>query len=284
MDIEDDFIEDSESSETSDNDENSFFLTATQADEPKEIVLKPAVNVYPLTTLTQNLLSKMYSLINFGQSSIGVSIQGSVYDLSKHLKKVNDDFPKFVREANVYSNSKQYALQKKLMQMKIRIHHLKESNLKAKERVRNNSRRLPNLNKDDSNYHYSDAEKFKNEAKACAYSLNRAVEKLKVMNMNNDKIQLENENIQKQINHIISMFKHNCFGEEGQINRNIVKTEIELCNNVQKHKENLITAQQIVDSYKAPIQSLEARLADLNRRITTFVKPIRMNKLQKIRV
>ena len=119
MDIEDDFIEDSESSETSDNDENSFFLTATQADEPKEIVLKPAVNVYPLTTLTQNLLSKMYSLINFGQSSIGVSIQGSVYDLSKHLKKVNDDFPKFVREANVYSNSKQYALQKKLMQMKM---------------------------------------------------------------------------------------------------------------------------------------------------------------------
>ncbi|OHT00409.1 hypothetical protein TRFO_32951 [Tritrichomonas foetus] len=284
MDIEDDFIEDSTQAEESD-DENDFFLTATMADEPKEIVLKPAVNVYPLTSLTQQLLSKMYSLQNFGSSSIGATVPGSVFDLAKHLIKMRNSFPTFVKESNVYSNSKQYAMQKKLNRLKDKIEKTQQDNRKLKERVRNNKRRLPDLTK-NKNDEFTESEKIKAEMKSNVFSLKKAVSKLKEMNQLNDQMQCENETIQKQINDLFSKFKHSCTGEDGQINRNIVKVDIELRNNIQKHKENLAVAQEIVDSYKVPIQALEQRLADMDRRISAVIRPpfSRISKLQKIRV
>lgn len=282
MEIEDDFIEDSEQTEEEEeiNEKDDIFLTGTKKGLHKEIVLKPPVNIYPIASLSQQLISKMYSLEMFGQSSIGATVSGSVYDLGKHFKSLYSSFPNFIHESNIYLNSQQYTLQKQFDAIKEKIVRSQQRNKKVKEIIRSNERRLPNLNKQSSN-EFSELDRINAEMKATAISLKKSIEKLQTLKQQNDQFQAENEAIQQQIDTILSQFKHKCTGEAGQIQKNIVKTEIELRENIKKYKENIIQAQKIVNSYNDPIHSLEVRLSDLNRRIIVCSRPVRIPKISK---
>ncbi|KAK8882246.1 hypothetical protein M9Y10_044888 [Tritrichomonas musculus] len=282
MEIEDDFIEDSEQTEEEEekNEKDDIFLTGTKKGLHKEIVLKPPVNIYPIASLSQQLISKMYSLEMFGQSSIGATVSGSVYDLGKHFKSLYSSFPSFIHESNIYLNSQQYTLQKQFDAIKEKIVRSQQRNKKVKEIIRSNERRLPNLNKQSSN-EFSELDRINAEMKATAISLKKSIEKLQTLKQQNDQFQAENEAIQQQIDTILSQFKHKCTGEAGQIQKNIVKTEIELRENIKKYKENIMQAQKIVNSYNDPIHSLEVRLSDLNRRIIVCSRPVRIPKISK---
>ena len=279
MEIEDDFIEDSEQSE---EDTDDFFLTRTRADPPKEIVLRPSVNIYPIASLSQQLLSKMYSLQMFGQSSIGASVPGSVYDLGKNLQDMLKSFPCFVKESNISANSQQYVLKKKFDNIKTKIKKSQQINKQLKERIRCNERQLPNLNRQDDT-EFSQLDKINSELKANISSLKKAINRLKDVKEEKDLIQAENQEIQKQIDDLLSHLRRSFPGEIGKINRNIVKTEIEIKENGKKYKENIQKAQEILNSYNDPIHSLEIRLEDMNRRISVFCRPIKGPSTYKFR-
>lgn len=282
MDIEDDFIEDSDESDQSEEDYDDIFLTKTRVDPPREIVLKPAVNIYPIASLTQNLLSKMYSLQMFGTSDIGSSVPGSVYDLGKHLKKMINTFPIFIKESNVIANSQQFILQKKFDSIKTRIQNSQQINKQLKERIRTNERQLPNLNRSNDDT-FSELDRAKSEMKATACSLKKYIIRLKGVKQENDQMQAENQEIQKQIDDLLAHFRRNCSGDIGKLNKNIVKTEIEIKENIKRHKENLLNAQEIINSYNDPIHSLEIRLSDMNRRVSVLCRQVRGTNASKYR-
>ena len=59
---------------------------------------------------------------------------------------------------------------------------------------------------------------------------------MQALKQENDQFQAENEDIQQNINDILSQFKHKCTGEAGKIQKNIVKTEIKIKENMKKYK------------------------------------------------
>lgn len=272
MEIEDDFIEDSEQSE--EEEEDDLFLTRTRVDPPKEIVLKPAVNIYPISSLAQQLLSKMYSLQMFGQSSIGASVSGSVYELGNHLRNMLETFPSFIKESNISANSQQYLLQKKLANTKTKIQNLQQINKQLKEKVRYNEKQLPDLNRQNDT-EFSELDRINSEIKANICSLKKAINRLQKIKEENDQIQSENQIIKNTIDDLLTQYRRSCPGEIGRINKNIVKTEIGLRENSKRYRENLEKAQEIISSYNEPIHSLETRLADMNRRISVFRRPVK---------
>lgn len=282
MEIEDDFIEDSEQTEEEESNENEkdVFLTVAKDNLHKDIALKPPVNIYPISSLSQQLISKMYSFEMFGQTSIGATVSGSVYDLGKHFKSLYHSFPEFIKELNIYSNSRQCALQKQLDAIKGKLTQSQAIKSKLKDRIRNNERRFPNYNK-QGNVEYTDLDRIKAEMKSVSISLKKSIEKLQSLKQENDQFQAENEDIQQNINDILSQFKHKCTGEAGKIQKNIVKTEIELKENMKKYKENLSLAQNIVNSYNDPIHALEVRISDMNRRILVCSRPVRIPRVSK---
>lgn len=282
MDFEDDFIEDSEQTDQSEEEYDEIFLTKTRVDPPKEIILKPAVNIYPIASLAQNILSKMYSLQMFGSSEIGATVSGSVYDLGKHLKKMMTTFPSFIKESNVIANSEQYALQKKFDNMKTKIKNSQQINKQLKERIRNNKKQLPDLNRQE-NDEFSELDRIKSEMKANIYSLKKSINRLTEIKQENDLVQTENQEIQKQIDDLLARFRKKCQGDAGRLNKSIVKTEIEIKENNKRYKENLANAQKIVNSYNDPIKSLEIRLSDMDRRIAVFCRQPRIQNTSKYR-
>lgn len=285
MEIEDDFIEDSDKQEEEEEQKNEandeFFLTGTKDGIRKPIVLKPAVNIYPISSLAQQLVSKMYSLEMFGQTSIGATVSGSVYDLGKHFKSLYSSFPEYIKEVTVYSNSKQYTLQKYHDKLKEKLEKYKQIKTILKEKIRNNERKLPNYNKQE-NSEFTENDRIKAEMKATSISLKKSIERLKALKQENDSVQAENEQIQQNIDDVLSQFRHKCVGEVGKVQKNIVKTEIELKENMKKYRESLMQAQNIVNAYNEPIHTLEVRLSDLNRRINIYTHTSKLPKLSKI--
>ena len=104
---------------------------------------------------------------------------------------------------------------------------------------------------------------------------------MQALKQQNDQYQAENEAIQQSIDDVLSQFRRKCTGEVGKVQKNIVKTEIELKENMKRYRENLLQAQNIINSYNDPIQSLETRLSDLNRRINIYSHPVKLPKLSQ---
>lgn len=271
MDIEDDFIEDSEFEEEESMENTDFFLTATNANEPKEIVLKPAVNIYPVVTLAQQLLSKMYSLVMFGNSQIGATVAVSIYELGSQLNTIRNSFSVFVKETSNKINSPEYKLLKNLEALEAKCKAVQAENIQFKNLIRNNSKRLPKGLDSDTEME-ARKQKVMNEFKSNAANLRRAIENLQKLKQLNDTTLSENREIEDQINSKFKQFRKNCQGDYGEISKNIVRIEIDLQNNIQKHREKIEEAKKTVQMYEAPIAMLEARLADLNRRILQVVR------------
>ncbi|OHT07243.1 hypothetical protein TRFO_24647 [Tritrichomonas foetus] len=274
MEIEDDFIDDSETDETTEEmseSQNNVFLTHTAAQPPREIVLKPAVNIYPLTSLSQSLLSAMYSLIMFGKSDIGATVPGSIFDLGKQLQKMRESFPEFVKDTNLKANSTQYKQLKNLESMKNRKKELQKDNIRLKNLIRSFSKQIPKKAFDDEQ-EFSEVDKLNAELRSTTTKLKMYIKKLKELSQQNESTNSENKQLTEEIERLKKNFRKHCKGDIGQINKNIVKTEVELQNNIARHKEALLNANHIVESYRTPISVLENRLNDLNRRLMQVVR------------
>ena len=269
--IEDDFIEDSEPDDTSEENSRSVFLTQTKAEAPIEIEMKPAVNIYPLTTLSQQLLSAMYSLMMFGRSDIKATVSGSIFDLGKNLNKIRDAFPEFFRETKMKINSQQYKMEKQLLVMKNNKKKLIKENGQLKALIRSYSKQIPQKAAmlDSRENDFSEMDRIKGELRAVTVQLKSNIKKLRDLAQQNEKMSTENKEIQKQIDLIQKNYrKKYCHGDLGELNKNIMKAELEIQNNILKHKEMISNIKQMIESYKNPIAMLEARLNDLNRRIS----------------
>ncbi|OHT03774.1 hypothetical protein TRFO_01430 [Tritrichomonas foetus] len=271
MEIEDDFIEDSET-ETSSSSE--LFVTHTEAKPvplPPAETLKPAVNVYPLTEMTRQLLSAMQGLMLFGSSDLGATIPGSVYDLGKQILVTCNSFPRFVSETTHQSRSNEYKLFQHLEKIKGRIKKVKEMNLKLKHYS-------CHLNAQFNPQPVAHSRKaVEAELKMVSASLRKSIMKLRSAHDEVVKLQTENTDISNKLQKMYKRFKKKSDDEVVNLKNSLIRGEIDLYKTQIDHKYNLLSFENAIKQIQPIVEIYEKRIEDMNQKLLLRrkVRPLR---------
>jgi hypothetical protein len=274
MQFADDFLEDSENSqeeEDASDDPASFFITGSQADAPT-VPLQPAVPVVqllPLVDVTRKLVSGMLSLSLFGDSAIGATISGTIYDLSHQATRAREKFATFYQDNQNYIHSEHYALAKSFDDLEKRITDIRGWNQRLKSVIRSYEKRIDNIQRGAVSTEISQLD---SEVKAVASNLRTAIGKLQDARKEDRDIQGENEFYQEKTDELMKALRKR--GGLSQRTRNLAKLELDLANATVDNNEMIVKMQNAVNGMVGPIEALKAKLADMGRRVAMSQYPL----------
>jgi hypothetical protein len=273
MQFADDFLEDSDSLQEEEEaleDPASFFITGTEA-EAAAVPLQPAIPVVqllPLVEVTRKLVSGMLSLSLFGDSTIGATVPGTIYDLSGKAKSARDKFAAFFQDNQACMRSEQYILAKSYDDMDKRASEIQATNRRLKSVIRSYGKRITDVQNGRLSAEISQLD---SELKAVTANLKTAIGKLQEVHKEDKTIQTENEFYQEQMEEMMKSVRKR--GGLSQRTRNLAKLELELANCVAEGNDAIGKMQNSVSGMVQPIEALKAKLADMDRRVGVFQYP-----------
>jgi hypothetical protein len=116
-----------------------LFLTAAQAEVPAVPEIQPAipiVQLLPLIKLMRSLISGMLSLSFFGDSAIGATVPGTIYDLTPQAARARAKFATFFQDAQHNMQTESYKLSKAYNVLESRWNSLQDSNRRLHAMIR----------------------------------------------------------------------------------------------------------------------------------------------------
>lgn len=263
MDIEDDFIEDSEEEQEpeSETKDESLFIAEINSKVPTE--LKPAVNVLPITKISRTVISAVQSLMLFGTSEIGASVPGSIYDLGAHLKRSTTQFPGFVSETGLRAHSEEYKLGLRLDKIEQKVDRAQQFNRQLKTHIRKINVSMNRAEQSRTNRGPIGA----SDGKATGMNLRRTIEKLREVHGVVAELRSENDELKEVLAKVMKKFRRKVKDENMDKRNSVVRTEVGLMNDIVEHKRKVEEGEAIVAKMGPEIAMIEQRLADLERRL-----------------
>jgi peptidoglycan hydrolase CwlO-like protein len=275
MQFADDFLEDSESSqeeEDASEDPASFFITGTQADVPA-LPLQPAIPVVqllPLIEVTRDVVSRMLSLSLFGNSAIGATIPGTIYDLSTQGKRARDKFLAFFEDNQSFMQTEQYKLGKSYDDLTKRASDVQGWNRRLNSVIRTYEKRISEIQNGCVSLEISQLD---SELKAVSGKLKAAIVRLQEAHQENRNLQSENDSFQEKVDKLMKGLRKKG-GRLSQRTRSLAKLELELANTVTQYNDRIARMQNSVNTMAPTIEALRAKLADLDRRVAMSQYPL----------
>jgi hypothetical protein len=272
MEFEDDFIEDSDASQCSEEEESTepFFLTATQSEIPTLPPLpppKPIASVLPMTSLARTLISSVSSLITFGNSSIGTSVPGTIYDLAPQLSHVRERFPRFIADVHKTQNTPEFKLLNRYDELRRRFTNAHSLNSKLKHLIHLHGRTLRDLEGNDD-----PCESLKAELHATSILLRNSITKLQQSHAVVQDLQDENERLRADISVQLKALNRGCRGVFGPIRKEIAKLEIGLSCGARERADSIARAESGVLAVEQGVQGLKTQIANVESRIAVLKK------------
>lgn len=245
--------------------------------EPEEEVEQKPEKEYTedekhLSDISRKLLTLMNSLIMFGASDIGSLIQEPNERLGQMMERMQTQFKWYMGDAIASASNPDHIRLRKLVEtkksLKIRIQEEKKKNSELKARLREIDRAFKNP---------TQPQKILNsDVKAYASQLKMMISKIQGIHKEQRDIMSENSMLEQKLKEIIAN-DANINGQETseQRGRN-AKLEVEAQETSRRYKEAILRMEQQINDSQEPINRLQMRLADLEKRIMILTKPRQM--------
>jgi len=268
--FDDDFITDSEAPKQEEED-NEADMILPNHDMPETIII-PTSDVQKedpksIAGVTRGLISAIKSLMMFGRSDIGTTINDPQENLCSLAKKICSEFLLFHSNLEKKNKDPEYILLKKLSStkkfQKYKVNELQKTNNELKIRIRNNEKLF------DSDKKLVDH----NDIRVQSVALKNAINKLTQIHKDIRDIQKENMVLSQQINELLMKQSSRQGINVTNLHSNILNLEAEIQDIYKRNASSITKMEQSIESMAHPISLLESRVNDLEKRIKTISKP-----------
>jgi hypothetical protein len=276
MTLEPDFIDDS--TEVPEEETPDGHLFVTEASLVPSGPLPPAVDVVPITSLCRRVVSSVTSLILFGDSEIGITIPGNVYELGRQAEVALSEFPKFIQRSERVKQSPEQILARKYIALKAAIDREKVRQSGLRARLRGVNAQFKKIERADA---VGEAGHWVSAMRATGLGLNDAVTKIQNEAAALRKLQEENAEIEKDID---GMIRGQRKMEGGDVKAGILKQVSTMTSAAFDRKAVCAEIEGQIADLKGTIGGMERREGDLLQRIIVnkprlpkrIVKPLKL--------
>ena len=221
-----------------------------------------------ISNVTRNLLAKLTSLVMFGKSDIGATVTEPNEQLGELLSRMKTTFEFFINDAITNQNNPHLQRINKMVAYK---KELKKKIIEAQNQRQELKMKLVSL---DRAFKSPQTTQVSNsDVKAATSQLKTAIQKIQQGRKEEREIMNENLRLAQRLKELSEMDQKKYGTEVSELKESNAKLEVEINERNRRYKTCLEKMRQSVQEYQEPIDRLQSRLADLEKRVSILNKP-----------